>query len=63
MVLNAIGILLAILTVAVLFLGVYSMVSGGPEDRHQSNRMMLARVEVQALALALFALAAYLIKL
>ncbi|HEX9663826.1 MAG TPA: HIG1 domain-containing protein [Candidatus Binatia bacterium] len=63
MVLNAIGIILAIATAMVFFLGIFSMTRGGEQDQHHSGKLMLARVEVQAVALALMALAAYLIHL
>lgn len=63
MVLHIIGVLLAIVTAIVFILGVYSMALGGQDDRRHSSGMMLARVEVQAIALALLALAAYLIHL
>jgi len=50
-------------TAIVFFLGIFSMTRGGEHDQHHSGRLMLARVEVQAVALALMALAAYLIHL
>ena len=61
MVLHVIGVLLAIVTAIVFILGVWSMALGGDDDRRHSNGMMFARVEVQAVALGLMALAAYLI--
>jgi|RifCSP16_2_1023846.scaffolds.fasta_scaffold397554_1 hypothetical protein len=63
MVLNAIGVLLAIATAGVFILGMFSMTRGGAHDRQHSGGLMLARVEMQALALALLALATYLFKL
>jgi Hypoxia induced protein conserved region len=63
MVLFAIGVVLAIATVIVFIFGMFSMTRGGQHDRQHSGSLMLARVEMQALALALMALAAYLIHL
>lgn len=63
MALNAVGVLLAIATAAVFIWGVYSMARGGAYDRNHSGGLMLARVELQALALALLALAALLASL
>jgi len=42
--------------VAVLVVGVVSMLKGGPFNAKYSNKLMRARVGLQALALALFAL-------
>lgn len=63
MTLNAIGFVLAFVAAVVFVIGVYSMALGGQDDRRHSAKMMIARVEFQALALALLALAAYLISL
>jgi Hypoxia induced protein conserved region len=63
MTLNAVGFVLAIVAAVVFIFGVYSMVLGGSEDRQHSARMMLTRVEFQAVAIALMALAAYLTSL
>lgn len=63
MVLNAVAILLAIATAFVFLRGVYSMARGGAYDRHHSGGLMLARVELQAAALAILALAAFLASL
>jgi hypothetical protein len=60
MVLTVVGVLIALATVAVFILGMFSMTRGGAHDRHHSAGLMLARVEVQALAVALMALVAYL---
>lgn len=58
--LDAVIALLLIATVTVFFLGIRSMTRGGAYDRHRSGELMLARVELQALTLALVALAAWL---
>lgn len=63
MTLNAVGFVLAFVAAVVFVIGVYSMVLGSPDDRRHSAKMMVARVEFQVLALALMALAAYLVSL
>ncbi len=45
------------LTVLSLLLGLVSMVKGGEFDKKHSGRLMRARVTLQGVALALFALA------
>jgi len=60
MALNIVGMLLVIATVAVFFQGLRSMARGGAYDKHRSGGLMLMRVEFQALALGLLALAALL---
>lgn len=63
MALTAVGMLLVLATVVVFFQGLRSMARGGAYDRHRSGDLMLARVEFQALALALLGLAALFAKL
>lgn len=45
------------LTLAALAVGLFSMVKGGEFNQKYGNRLMRARVMLQGLALALFALA------
>jgi hypothetical protein len=49
-------------TLAVLAVGVISMVRGGPFNAKYGNKLMRMRVGMQALALALFALLLFLSK-
>lgn len=60
MALNVVGMLLVVATVVVFVQGMRSMVRGGAYDKHRSGGLMLMRVEFQALALGLLALAALL---
>lgn len=46
-----------LLTFAVLLMGLVSMVKGGEFNQKYGNRLMRARVVMQGIALALFALA------
>lgn len=57
MALKAVVILMVIATMIAFFQGMRSMVRGGAYDRHRSGAFMLMRVEFQAWALALMALA------
>lgn len=50
------------ITVLILFTGVVSMAKGGEFNRKWSNRLMRYRIVAQAVALAMFALAIFLIK-
>jgi hypothetical protein len=50
-------IIAMLLTVAVLGMGLFSMVKGGEFNQKYGNRLMRARVIMQGVALALFALA------
>ena len=45
------------LTLAALGMGLFAMVKGGEFNQKYGNRLMRARVTLQAIALALFALA------
>jgi Hypoxia induced protein conserved region len=63
MALDAVGIMMAMATVVVFIWGLFSMVRGGEYDRNHSGGLMLARVEFQALAIALLAVAAFLAQL
>lgn len=63
MALSAVVIAMAIVTTVVFFQGLLSMARGGAYDRHRSGGYMLMRVEFQALALGLMALAIYLAQL
>jgi hypothetical protein len=62
MALYLVVMLMAIATAVVFFEGLRSMVRGGAYDRHSSGAFMLMRVEFQALALGLMALAILLAK-
>ena len=46
-----------LLTLAVLFTGLFAMVRGGEFNRKYGNRLMQARVAVQGVAIGLFVLA------
>ena len=63
MALNIVAMLLGAATVVVFFQGLRSMARGGAYDKHRSGGLMLMRVEFQALALGLLALAALLASL
>lgn len=58
--LSAIAIAVAMLAVvAVLGIGVFSMIKGGDFNKKYGNKLMQARVMLQGLALGLLALAYY----
>jgi Hypoxia induced protein conserved region len=48
-----------LLTLAVLFAGIFSMIRGGDFNARYGNRMMQFRVALQALAILLFAIAMF----
>jgi hypothetical protein len=50
-------IIAMLLTLAVLGMGLISMVKGGEFNRKYGNRLMQARVIMQGIAIALFAIA------
>ncbi|MEM7197602.1 MAG: twin transmembrane helix small protein [Pseudomonadota bacterium] len=47
-------------TVAILATGIFSMARGGEFNKNWSNRLMRLRIITQAVAIAMFALGAYL---
>lgn len=62
MALYVVVMLMAVATAVVFLEGLRSMARGGAYDRHRSGAFMLMRVEFQAVALALMALAILLAK-
>lgn len=52
-------IVLLVATIASLFWGVYSMSQGGAYDRDHSEKLMFARVGLQAAAIVLLLLAVF----
>ncbi|MGO1120345.1 twin transmembrane helix small protein [Rhodovibrionaceae bacterium A322] len=55
--LAALVIIAAIMTLGVLFTGLFTMARGGEFNAKYGNRLMQARVVVQAVALVLFVVA------
>ncbi len=56
-VVTSLVIVAMLMTLGVLFAGLFSMVRGGDFNRRYGNKLMRWRVICQAIALALFALA------
>ena len=58
----ALMIIAAGVTVAILFFGIFTMARGGEFNQRWSNKLMRYRIVAQGIAIAMFALAVYLLK-
>ena len=55
-------IIAAGVTVAILFIGIFTMARGGEFNQRWSNKLMRYRIVAQAIAVAMFMLAIYLLR-